>query len=252
LNNLIDVPLNVEVVIPTLNEEKTVGSIIERSFLYADRILVIDGRSEDKTVEIAKNLGAKVIFVIDGRSEDKTVEIAKNLGAKVIFQKGKGKGDALTDAIGFVDSDIIVILDGDGSMRPEEIPLFLKEIYSGADMVKGSRLITGGGSDDFSLIRRFGNTCFVFLVNIIFNANFTDLCYGFMAFKKHAIKKLHPILTSKGFSIETEIIIKAKKIGLKIVEVPSFEHSRLFGKSKLNAIRDGLKILSTILREATS
>lgn len=218
---------NVEVIIPTLNEEKTIGSIIEHAFMYADKVLVIDGWSDDGTIEIAKKMGARIMF-----------------------QNGRGKGAALKEAIERVNSEIIVILDGDGSMNPEEIPMFLKGIYSGVDIVKGSRFLDEGNSEDISLLRRFGNTLFTILVNTIWKSNFTDLCYGFMAFRKDSIKKLNPILLSKGFAIETEIIIKAKKLGLKIIEVPSFEAKRLFGQSKLKNFRDGWEILTTILREA--
>lgn len=216
-------------IIPTLNEEKTIGSIVERSFLYVDNVLLIDGRSEDSTIDFAKNKGARIIF-----------------------QNGRGKGSALKQAFDHVDSEIVVILDGDGSMRPMEIPLFLKEIYSGADIVKGSRFLLGGGSEDISMLRIFGNTLFVLLVNAIYGSNFTDLCYGFIAFRKESIKKLYPLLRSKGFAIETEILIKSKKLGMKIVEVPSFELKRKFGSSNLNTFRDGLKILLIILKEAVN
>ena len=217
---------NIGIIIPTLNEEKTIASVIEQTKLYADKVLVIDGDSEDRTVEIAKEMGAEVIF-----------------------QESKGKGAALREAFNKIDSEFIVMLDADGSMRPEEIPNFLKGIHSGADIVKGSRFIDGGDSKDITFFRRFGNSLFIYLINLIWNTNYTDLCYGFMAFKKDAIKKLNPILYSKGFNIETEIIIKANKLGLRTVEVPSLELKRLFGNSKLNMFKDGLKICMTILRE---
>jgi len=221
-----DLKSNIEVIIPTLNEEKTIGSIIERTFTYTDKVLVIDGWSDDSTIEIAKKMGARIMF-----------------------QNGRGKGAALKEAFEYVNGEIIVILDGDGSMKPEEIPMFLKGIYSGADIVKGSRFLGEGGSEDISLLRRFGNTLFTILVNIIWKSNFTDLCYGYMAFRKDAVKKLSPVLFSKGFTIETEMIIKAKKLGLKIIEVPSFELKRLFGQSKLKTFKDGWEIFITILKE---
>jgi len=211
LKNIKEAKPKVELIIPTLNEEKTIGYVIEKSFFYVDKVLVIDGGSDDNTVKIAKEKGARIIF-----------------------QNGRGKGAALKEAFDYVDS---------------EIPIFLNEIYSGADIVKGSRYISEGGSDDLSLLRKFGNTLFTILVNIIWKSNFTDLCYGFMAFKKEAAKKLSPILRSNGFSIETEIIIKAQKLDLVVAEVPSFELKRFFGKSKLKTFRDGLSILLTILRE---
>ena len=226
LKNIKEAKPKVELIIPTLNEEKTIGYVIEKSFFYVDKVLVIDGGSDDNTVKIAKEKGARIIF-----------------------QNGRGKGAALKEAFDYVDSEIFIMLDGDGSMRPSEIPIFLNEIYSGADIVKGSRYISEGGSDDLSLLRKFGNTLFTILVNIIWKSNFTDLCYGFMAFKKEAAKKLSPILRSNGFSIETEIIIKAQKLDLVVAEVPSFELKRFFGKSKLKTFRDGLSILLTILRE---
>jgi len=156
----------------------------------------------------------------------------------------------LKEAFKHCNSEIIIIIDGDGSMIPNEIPIFLEGLYSGADIVKGSRFIEKGGSDDITLLRRFGNSIFVFLSNYIFGSKFTDICYGYMAFKKSSIEKLIPILHSNGFEIETEIIIKAKKLGLKIIEVPSFELKRSYGKSKLKIFRDGLKILMIIIEEA--
>lgn len=229
LMDISDLKSIVEVIIPTLNEEKTIGSIIERTFKYADKVIVIDGWSEDNTIEIAKSTGARIMF-----------------------QNGRGKGAALREAFEHVSSDVIIILDGDGSMRPEEIPMFMKGIHSGADIVKGSRFIGKGNSEDISMFRRFGNTIFVILVNVIWKSNFTDLCYGFIAFRKDAAKKLSSNLQSKGFAIETEMLIKSKKLGFKIVEVPSLELKRSFGNSKLNAFRDGWKILRTIIREATT
>ena len=226
LMDISDLKSNIEVIIPTLNEEKTIGSIIERTFTYTDKVLVIDGWSDDSTIEIAKKMGARIMF-----------------------QNGRGKGAALKEAFEYVNGEIIVILDGDGSMKPEEIPMFLKGIYSGADIVKGSRFLGEGGSEDISLLRRFGNTLFTILVNIIWKSNFTDLCYGYMAFRKDTVKKLSPVLFSKGFTIETEMIIKAKKLGLKIIEVPSFELKRLFGQSKLKTFKDGWEIFITILKE---
>lgn len=216
----------IEVIIPTLNEEKNIGKVIERVFMYADKVLVVDGNSTDRTIDRAKETGAEIII-----------------------QKNKGKGSALKEAFNDCEGEIVIILDGDGSMRPEEIPIFLKGLQSGADIVKGSRFIYSGGSKDITALRRFGNTVFVFLINLIWSSRYTDICYGYMAFKKDSIKKIGPLLRSKDFEVETEIIIKAKKNGLKIVEVPSLELKRLFGESKLSTFRDGFKILLTIFRE---
>src|SRR5208337_4837590 len=122
-----------------------------------------------------------------------------------------------------------------GSMSPEEVPRFVEALLKGADVVKGSRFIDGGGTYDMTATRRIGNTLMALAVNILFGAKYTDLCYGFVAFNKKAIQKLAPLLESNNFEIETEIFIKAKKLGLKILEVPSVEYMRQNGKSNLNA-----------------
>jgi hypothetical protein len=141
------------------------------------------------------------------------------------------------------------MMDADGSMNPKEIPLLIKALDSGADLVKASRFLPYGYSEDMSLIRRIGNRFFLSLVNWFWSADYTDLCYGFAAFRKDAIEKLCPYLKSTNFEIETEVFIKAKKLGLKVVEVPSIEFRRRHGKSNLCIFRDGFRILKTIVEE---
>jgi glycosyltransferase involved in cell wall biosynthesis len=221
---------SVTVIIPTLNEGKSNSGIINK----------------------LQSLGYSKILIIDGKSNDQTVEIAKDMGADVLIQDGIGKGDALRQALSYDDlGDLVIIMDADGSMDPAEIPAFLSPLENGqADITKGSRFLGTGFSEDMTLLRRFGNGVFVFLVNNFFSAKYTDLCYGYAAFKKDAIRKLLPSLKSDKFEIETEIFVKAKKMGLQIAEVPSVEYRRLHGKSNLNTFRDGFKILSLIFREA--
>ena len=96
----------------------------------------------------------------------------------------------------------------------------------------------------------FGNKVFVTLVNLIFHANYSDLCYGYRSFRKGAFQKLG--LTEKGFGIEAEISIKAVKKGLRILEVPSMEKKRDLGEGKLRTFRDGFNILTTIFRNVVS
>ncbi len=221
---------SVTVIIPTLNEGRNIEGILNK----------------------LRDLGYSRILIIDGKSNDQTVEIAKDMGANVIIQDGIGKGDALRQALSYNElGDLIIIMDADGSMDPNEIPAFLSPLEAGvADITKGSRFLGGGFSEDMTLLRRFGNGVFVFLVNNFFSTKYTDLCYGYAAFKKEAIQKLLPSLKSNKFEIETEIFVKARKIGLAIAEVPSIEYKRMHGKSNLNTFRDGFKILSLILREA--
>ena len=221
--------LKVGVVVPTLNEEQNLP-------------FVLKGLQE---------LGIDDVLVIDGNSTDRTVEVAKDFGVNVIFQKGNGKGNAICQVFcnGYLDVDAIVLIDADGSMRPEEIPRFVEKLTSGFDLVKGSRFLKGGYSEDMNILRRFGNLFFTFLVKLSWANDYTDLCYGYAIFRKESIKKLAPILKSQNFEIETEVFIKAKKLGLSVGEVPSVELSRRYGKSNLKAFKDGLRILRTIINE---
>jgi glycosyltransferase involved in cell wall biosynthesis len=221
--------LKITVIIPTLNEAKNIEAIIRE----------------------IRGLGFHDILIIDGNSQDETTEIARTLGVNVLNQDGKGKGMALRQAFSYDGlGDWVIIMDADGSMKPGELSAYIHSLKDGADVVKGSRFMPGGHSEDMTFFRRIGNGFFVFLVNNIFEAKFTDLCYGYAAFKRDALQKLNPHLKSKSFEIETELFVKAKKLGLRVAEVPSVELQRRNGQSNLNAFRDGFKILRTILREA--
>lgn len=219
----------ITVIIPTLNEEKTIAKLIKE----------------------LNNASFSHIVIIDGNSTDSTAYIASELGATVLSQNGKGKGNALKQAFNHKElNDWVVIIDADGSMNPEEITRFLSELRNGVDVVKGSRFLPKGFSEDMTLFRRIGNKFFIFLVNVLWNCGYSDLCYGYAAFKKESLVKMYPLLKSKNFEIETEMFIKAKKLGLEIKEVPSGELKRKFGKSNLNAFVDGFRILKTIIHEA--
>jgi len=219
----------VTVIVPTLNEEKNIAEVIRE----------------------LKRTGFSDILVIDGNSRDRTISIAKKLGVNVIRQNGKGKGSALRQAFSHdgLSGDVVVVMDADGSMNPKEIFSFIEALENGVDLVKGSRFMPGGHSEDMTFIRRIGNGLFVLLTNFLCSTNYTDLCYGFAAFRRDAIAKLYPHLQSRNFEIETEIFIKAKKLELKVMEVPSIELRRKHGKSNLKAYRDGFRILKTIIHE---
>ncbi|MEM5825916.1 MAG: glycosyltransferase family 2 protein [Candidatus Aenigmatarchaeota archaeon] len=224
--------LKISIVIPTWNEEKNIAHVLRdvKNFF----------KKEGYDYEI---------LVIDKYSVDKTAEIAKKFGAKVIYDSG-GKGAALIKGMKLAKGDIIITMDADCSMVAKEMGLLIEGIKCGYDICMGSRFIQGGGTEDMPWYRKLGNKFFVFLVNLIWGMRYSDLCYGYRAFNRKAIKRLN--LKSEGFGIETEISIKAAKKGLKVLEVPSFEKSRRSGKGKLRTFRDGFKILSTIIREFLS
>jgi glycosyltransferase involved in cell wall biosynthesis len=218
--------VSVSVVIPTLNEADNLPHVFERMPREVFEIILVDGNSTDGTVETAQQLWPSLI---------------------VIPQTGKGKGNALTCGFWAARGDVIVMLDADGSTDPAEIPRFVAALLSGADFAKGSRFIAGGGSTDITALRRIGNWGLAKLVNHIWGGQYSDLCYGYNAFWRRCLPFVTP--DCEGFEVETLMNIRAARAGLRIHEVPSFEHDRRHGTSNLDARRDGLRVLRTILSE---
>jgi glycosyltransferase involved in cell wall biosynthesis len=216
--------IQVSVVIPTLNEEKNIGRLLPG----------VKEQLRDYRYEI---------IVVDGHSKDRTVQVAKRFGATVIYDE-VGKGSALMKGLKAAKGDVQISMDADMSHEPKELRLLIDGIEIGYDLCTGSRFIIGGGSEDMPAFRVFGNKVFVFLVNVFFHANYTDLCYGYRSFRKGVAVKLD--LKEKGFGIETEINIKAIKKHMRIIEVPSTEKARAAGEGKLRTFHDGWIILKTI------
>lgn len=216
----------VSVVIPALNEAENLPHVLPRIPAWVDEVLLVDGQSTDGTAEVARALRPDV---------------------KIVLQDGKGKGDALRSGFAAATGDIIVMLDADGSTDPSEIPAFVGLLLAGADFVKGSRFLHGGGTSDMSWYRRFGNWGFVTLVRLTFGGRYSDLCYGYNAFWKRVLPVL--ALDGDGFEIETMMNVRALRAGLKVAEVPSFEARRIYGTSRLRTIPDGFRVLFTILGE---
>ena len=221
--------MKVSFVIPTLNEEKNIQKI-----LYE---IIKESKKRKLNYEI---------IIVDGHSIDRTVELAKKYDARIFYDES-GKGSALKKGMKIAKGDIIITIDADCSHRTSEIGLLIEGIKSGYDICAGSRFIQGGGTEDMQFYRKLGNKFFVFLVNLFFNTNYSDLCYGYRSFRKDCIKKLD--LKSNNFGIETEIAIKASKKRLKIIEIPSFEKIRKDGEGKLRTLKDGFDILKIIIKE---
>jgi glycosyltransferase involved in cell wall biosynthesis len=218
--------LKVTLVIPTYNEEGNLFHVLPKIPQLVDEVIIVDGHSSDNTVQEAVKLCP---------------------GAQIIYQEGKGKGNALRTGFDRASGDIVVTMDADGSMNPDEIVRFVDALKSGYDFAKGSRFIHSGGTDDAPRHRLFGNWALAAITNLLYRTHFTDVTYGYNAFSRRCLEKIK--LRSWGFSIETEMAIKAKKAGMKITEVPSFESPRISGQAKLNSYRDGWLILKIIVAE---
>jgi glycosyltransferase involved in cell wall biosynthesis len=217
---------SVTAVIPALNEAQNLPYILPKLEGLVDEVIIVDGLSEDDTVVVARSLLSDV---------------------RVIEEMTPGKGAALRRGFAEARGDIIVALDADGSTDPEEIPAYVGLLLAGADFVKGSRFIQGGGTADMPWIRRAGNRALTMLVRWLFGGRYTDLCYGYNAFWADVVPLLE--LDADGFEIETMMNIRALRADLNVAEVASFEKPRLHGEAKLRALPDGWRVLKTILRE---
>ena len=218
--------VSVTVVIPTLNEAENLPHVFERLPRDVAEVVVVDGHSTDGTPELAAELWP---------------------GAVVITQDGKGKGNALACGFAAATSEVIVMLDADGSTDPAEVPRFVAALLTGADFAKGTRFVTGGGSADITFIRKLGNRVLSGTVNVLWDRDYSDLCYGYNAFWRRHLRLVTP--DCSGFEVETLMNIRVARSELKVVEVPSFEACRINGESNLNARRDGMRVLRTIVAE---
>jgi len=218
----------VSLVIPAKNEAASIRWVLEQVPDCVDEIILVDGHSTDATIAMANSCWPDL---------------------EVLRQQGKGKGDALRAGFEAARGDLIVMMDADGSMTPDEIPRFLFFLRNGYDFVKGSRFVAGGGSLDLTRVRRIGNRALIQMVNTLYDGGLTDLCYGFCAFQRRHLQHLD--LTTSGFEIETQLTISAMRAGLRIAEVPSLELPRRHGRSNLRTYSDGTRVLRTILRNHT-
>jgi glycosyltransferase involved in cell wall biosynthesis len=215
----------VTVVIPAKDEARNVAWVLRRLPVTVDEVILVDGHSTDDTMAVARAVRPDVI---------------------AIMEEGRGKGAAMRTGMALATGEIIVTIDADGSMNPEELDRYV-DAARDADLVKGSRFARRGGSADISVFRRCGNAGLRYAVNWLYGARLTDLCYGYCALRRSALAQLD--LRCDGFEIETEMTVRALKTGLRVTEVPSFEAPRRYGRSHLNAVRDGIRVLRTLLRE---
>lgn len=219
----------ISVVIPAINEAENLPHVLPLIPHWVDEVLLVDGHSTDGTVATARQLLP---------------------GIRIVQQEGCGKGAALRTGFAAATGDIIVMLDADGSTDPAEIPAFIGVLLSGADYAKGSRFAHGGGTADMPWYRRFGNRCFVTLVRLLFGGAYSDLCYGYNAFWADVVPRLD--LDGCGFEVETMMNVRALRLGLRVVEVPSFEDKRRYGSGRLRTFPDGWRVLKTIFHEWTT
>ena len=218
----------VSLILPALNEADGLAAILPRVPDVVDDVIVVNGPSTDATLQVVADMCPEAV---------------------VVQQLGRGKGNAIKHGLAVADGDIIVTMDADGSMNPEDIPEFIGALHRGADFVKGSRALPGVGSDDFTWLRRIGNDALTRLANVVFGAAYTDITYGFNAYWNGTIRHLGRL--ADGFEFEIQAAVRAVVVGMRTAEVPAHEPARIGGVSKLNPFSDGIGILRVLALEAS-
>lgn len=225
------------ILIPALNEAECLAKILPR---------------------VPEHL-APGVLVVDGGSTDGTPEVVRGLGFRVMPQEGRGLGRAIVTGIRATTSDVLVVIDADGSHDVRDIPRILAKLDEGYDLVLASRYMDGpedagmfsprrkSTSYDDTPIRELGNRSFTALCRLLHGVPVHDVLNGFKAFRRSILDSF--AIETLGQEYDIEMLIKARKRGFRIGEIPIVEDPRIAGDSKLSVPYHGALILWVILRE---
>jgi len=193
-----------------------------------------------------ENYNCKKLIVLE-KEDIETKKILEQFNnINILEQKSNGYGNALIEGINNVDTDFCCIINADGSMDPRYLEEMRKSCEN-KDLIFASRYQKpGGGSDDDDFVTIIGNAFFTFLGNFLFKLKISDILYTYILGRTSSFKKLD--LKNYDFRICVEIPIKAKFLKMEYSCIPSHERERIGGKKKVNAIKDGLLILSEIVK----
>jgi glycosyltransferase involved in cell wall biosynthesis len=222
-------PMLISIIIPVYNEELTVGSIIERTKISANKI----------------GLDFEII-VVDDHSSDRSLQIARANDVRVYsLKRHLGKGYALRAGFTKAKGDVIVTIDSDASHRPEELlEVLAPVIQNKADLVIGSRYLNHKKVAARKL-NAFGVQIFNSLIQLFTGVSITDSQSGYRAMKREVLKRQK--LKSGEYEIESEMLVKTAKQGFRVTEVPISFEQRTYGRSGVDPLVDGLKILLSIV-----
>lgn len=220
------------VVLPAYNEEQTISATIEDFCLHLPEadIWVVNNRSTDATESIARNTLSRL-----------------GVGGGVINEPRPGKGNAVRRAFIDIDADIYVLADADMTYPAAQVRNLIAPVLAGeVDMVVGDRHSAGHyKAENKRVLHGFGNRLVCYLVNKFFRANLADIMSGYRVFNRIFVKN-YPIL-AESFEIETDMTLHALDKRFRILEIPVEYKDRPSGSfSKLNTIKDGARVLSTI------
>ena len=211
--------------------------------------LIIPAKNESaslpKVLEEIKDYECKVIVILEA-SDIETIEAIENFDCKIVYQSDKGYGNALIEGMSNVETEYLCIFNADGSFNPKYLNEMLNTCRNNLDFVFASRYMSGGGSDDDTLLTTIGNFIFSGMGNIFFSLKLSDILYTFLLGKTESFKNLD--LKSKDFCLCVEMPIKAKRNKMNFVDISSYERKRIAGKKKVNAFKDGLIILIYMIK----
>lgn len=214
----------VSIVIPTLNEETAIRQVLQ-GIPYSE-------------------LGQVEVLVVDGGSNDGTLEVAKALGVTVIRQSQKGYGQAILEGLKHAQGEFIVLIDGDGVYDPREIPKMLIMMQSQrADMVIGSRYLGVIEPGAMPSVRSLGNRLFSLMVNLLFNTRITDFNSGFRILRKSLMLRIENKITEP---VQYSMILSAHTSDSKVVEAPITFYPRI-GKAKISLLSERVRLLMSVL-----
>ena len=219
--------IKIDVIIPTLNEEQTIGIIIQ-----SIRSFVLD---EDVS-----------ILVVDGGSTDRTASICRSQNIRFIVQKGKGKGRAIREAVEYSKADIVVFMDGDGTYSASDLQLLVEPLLKDeADMVIGSRTLGRREKGSITTFNSLGNALFNRAINFAMKSSISDSLSGYRALYRKTFNDL--VLFGDNFEIEVEMTVEALIKGYRLLEVPIRYGLRKGSVTKLRPMRDGMRIGQMLL-----
>jgi glycosyltransferase involved in cell wall biosynthesis len=216
------------VIVPVYNEEKAVGTVLE------------------KLIQLRKKLPMEILVVDDG-SVDETVNVVKTFPYISIIShpKNMGKGKAIATGLSKSRGEVVVIQDADGEYAPEEIQRIVAPILEKrADIVFGSRFLRSTPNYGMSISHKFGNVILSFTASLLYNTKITDIMTGHKAFSREAINSIN--LLANGFEIEVEMTGKLLKKQWRLLEVPISYIKRRHGEAKITAL-DGLTSLAKLI-----
>lgn len=218
----------VSVVFPALNEEETIGMVIDE---------VPVRKLEERGYDVE-------IIVVDNGSTDNTSSIAEQFGAIVVSEETRGKGHAMRTGFKCATGDFIFMLDADYTYPATYLPPMVDMLELRLDVVLGSRMKGDREEGSVSKLNMVGNVLLAALATVLYRKKVSDVCTGSWGFRKNIVDRLQ--MEAKGFELEAIMFTQVAKMGCRIGEIP-IHYRRRPNRAKLNSFRDGLKIARTLL-----